>query len=53
MSLGFVPRIAKTPDPLIERADKVIEDVATLHVKVITKADLRELRRYQTAVRRR
>lgn len=44
MSLGFIPRIAKTPDTLIARADEVIDKVKTLRVEVVTKQDEHEAR---------
>ena len=50
---GLARPVAKTPDPLIERADKVINDVDTLRVEVVTKADLKALRRLQTVARKR
>lgn len=45
LSLGFVPHVAKPADPLIERADKVLDDVHVLRVEVVTKVDVRAGRR--------
>lgn len=41
MLIGFPTRVAKTPDPLLERADKVIDSVDTLRVEVITRREAR------------
>ena len=44
MSLGFIPRVAKTPDTLIQRADETIKKVKTLRIEVVTKQDELEAR---------
>ena len=44
MSLGFVPHVAKSADPLIARADATIKKVKTLRIEVVTKQDENEAR---------
>lgn len=38
---GLARSVAQTPDPLIERADRVIQDVDTLSVHVVTRREAR------------
>jgi hypothetical protein len=51
-NFGHAP-VVKTPDPLIERADKTLERVDALRLQVVTKEDLRALRRLEAIARRR
>jgi hypothetical protein len=43
--LGFTPQVAKRRDPLLERADRAINEVDTLRVHVVTKDELAARRR--------
>ena len=45
--------VAKRTDTIVARADKVLADVDTLQVRVVTKGDLRALRRLETVARKR
>lgn len=44
-NFGFARGVAKPPDPLIQRADRVLDDVDSLRVHVVTKDELAERRR--------